>query len=255
MVKQGIFFFFLFILVVSSYALYVDGIIDVCPAGFMADKSTPVAVHFSCWTTAFQGYSTVSAKLRIQSALMDANNYTWSSTVNSWRPEGAGIVTLNAIPITNNTVSGWLFGISSSVTYFGPSTCKVRMYRPGSSLPYDIATSINLYAWSTTTAAGWIEGTNPVVGASCIVLARDSSGKILGSYITENNQINEIPAYPNTAGYFKLGIPVGKVQLLEFRNLNNQIIGIFSGPWSISAGKSTDVGHPTLIDFSKWNKY
>ncbi|MDI6783445.1 MAG: hypothetical protein QME64_05030 [bacterium] len=258
MIKRLIILVFLVILVVSSYGLNVEGIIDVYPAGFVADKSTPFAIHFVCWTTAFQPYTTVSAKLQIQSGIMSANNYTWSTAggLAVWRKDSDGISLHNPMPVSSSTVSGWLFGISSSITYFGASSCKVRLYRPGSSFPHDISTSVLLYAWNTTTDAGWIEGIHPQIGAKIIVLAKDGSGKIMGSYITENNHIDEQPtAYPTTTGYFKLGVPVGVVHSLEFRNLNNQGVGTLVGPWTITAGKITDVGSPTLVNSREWKNY
>jgi hypothetical protein len=257
MIKRLIILFFFFISVGCSYALTVDGIIDVCPAGFIADKVTPFAVHFVCWTTVFQPYTTVSAKLQIQSGIMSANNYTWSTAggLAVWRKDSDVISLHNPMPVSSSTVSGWLFGISSSITYFGASSCKVRLYRPGSSLPHDISTSVLLYAWNTTSDSGWIEGIHPTIGSRVIVLAKDSSGRFLGSYITENNNIAEYIPYPAIAGYFKLGVPVGIIQSLEFRDLNNQVVGTFSGPWMVSAGKITDVGSPTLVDSLDWNEY
>jgi len=79
MIKRLIILFFFLILVGCSYALNVEGIIDVCPVGFVVDRATPFAVHFSCWTSSFPGFAIATAKIQIQSGIMPENNYTWST--------------------------------------------------------------------------------------------------------------------------------------------------------------------------------
>ena len=252
--KRLLILFLFFLAVVPSYALNIDGFIDVYPSGYIVDRATPFAIHFSCWTSSFSTHSMVTAKLRIFSDTTTVINYTWSTVgTPAWRYDEQPISLHNPISVSNATVSGWLFGMSKSLIHYGLTTCKIRVYIPGSSLPYDISTAVPLYAWNTTSDAGWLEGLNPLVGANVIVLAKDSAGKILSSYITEDNHI--IDNYPITVGYFKLGVPVGEVASLEFRNLNNQVVGTFSGPWTISAGEITNIGSPALVDSSEWNKY
>ena len=245
----------IFLGVVSSYALTIDGTIDVYPAGFISDRATPFAIHFSCWTSTFPINSIATAKLRIFSDATTTINYTWSTAggLAIWRADEHPNSLHNPIPVSNTTVSGWLFGMGRSLTYFGLSTGKIRIYRAGSAFPHDISTSFSIYAWNTTSDAGWIEGTFPQIDANSIVLAKDSTGKILGSYITENNHIEDL--YPITTGYFKLGVPVGKIDSLEFRNLDNQIIATYSGPWTVTAGKVTNIETPTNIDITQWSKY
>jgi hypothetical protein len=256
---QKYFFYLLIFLlfIVSSYAVNIEGNIDVYPAGFIIDRATPFAIHFSCWTTSFLSNSMATAKLRIFSDSTTIINYTWSTAggILTWREDEHPNSSQNPIPVSNSTVSGWLFGMGRSLTYFGLSTCKIRVYNPKTSIPYDLTTSVLIYAWNTTTDAGWIEGIFPQVGANSIVLAKDSTGKILGSYITEDNQISEPIAYPTTTGYFKLGVPVGKIAALEFRNSNNQNIATYFGPWTIFAGKVTNIGTPTNIEIIQWSKY
>jgi hypothetical protein len=252
------FIFLLLSLVVSSYAVNIEGLIDIYPAGFIADRSTPFAIHFSCWNNDFWGHAAVTTKLRIFSDTTTVINYTWSTAIipYSWRWDEQVPNLHNPIPVANNTVSGWLYGMSRSVTYFGLTTAKIRIYITSPSVPYDIITTVPLYAWNTTTDAGWIEGIYPAAGAKSIVLAKDSSGRILGSYITEDNGVTEQPVnYDTTVGYFKLGVPVGKIATLEFRNLSNQTIATYSGPWTVTAGKITNIGSPTNIEKSQWRKY
>ncbi|MCX7920227.1 MAG: hypothetical protein N3A72_11630 [bacterium] len=254
MVKRVFIFILLFYAHTPTNAVNINGIIDIHPVGYIVDRATPFAIHFSCWTSTFAGYTMVTAKIQILSDATTVINYTWSTAqgISAWRADEVQPSLCNPMSVSNTTVSGWLFGMSRSLTYFGVTTCKIRLYRGGSSFPHDISTSVLLYAWNTTVDAGWLEGIDPLIGAKTIVLAKDSSGKILGSYITEDNQIIEPLPYPSTAGYFRLSVPVGIVASLEFRNLNNQVIKTQNGPWYVTAGTITHIGFPTHIENTLW---
>ncbi|MFB3895505.1 MAG: hypothetical protein ACE14V_04295 [bacterium] len=252
-----LFLLFCFLSMVTGYASSITGNIDVYPAGFIIDHATPFAIHFSCWTSTFIGNITVTAKIQIASDATTVLNYTWStaSGYHAWGDDDDQASSLNPMPISNTTVSGWLFGMSRITTFFGLAPCNIRLYKLGSALPIDISTTVPIYAWNTTSNAGWIEGIFPQFGANRIVLAKNSTGKILGSYITEDNLIAEPDAYPTTPGYIKLAVPVGRIDSLEFRNLTNQVIGTYTGHWTVTAGKVTTIDTPTQVDDFDWKQY
>jgi len=247
-IRMGLMVVLLFYTISSSQA--VDPNIDVMPMGFMADIGSPIAIHYTIVTSAFSGYSWVTAKVRILSGYspITANNYTWATGLTSWRNDWASLGTLPVLPVSNNTVSGWFFMKSLTNTTLGISTCTLRFYK--TSVTYiDITAVSPIYAWNSTSDAGWLAGTYSG-GSNMIVLAMDSINQILGSYITESNGINE--GYQNTSGYFKLAVPTGKVARLEFWDLNNAYVSSLAGPWTITANSVTSIPKVTGISPENW---
>lgn len=242
--RFGVFVGLLFLLISSGWA---NGNIDVLPQGFMADANSPYAIHFTVTSSFFSGVSWVTAKIRVLPTLSagTANNYTWATTgIAGWRNDEASLGILPILPVTNTTVSGWLFAKSLSNTYYGACTCTLRFYK--TSLTYmDVTAGTSFYSWNSTTNAGWLVGTyNP--GAGFIALAEDSANNVLGSYITESTGLAY--DYTGKSGYFKIAVPVGTVSRVEFRNLNNQSVGYITGPWTISANTVTTI--PKLAGIS-----
>jgi len=104
---------------------------------------------------------------------------------------------------------GWLVFKSNSGTSFGGSVnFRVRFYLTANI--DDTLTNVNLMNMSTSGNGGWIEGYANLDGNPAqnkIVVVKNSSGTIIGIYITEDNGVNE--GYSSTPGYFKVGVPAG----------------------------------------------
>jgi hypothetical protein len=231
----------LLILVVVAFASisFADTDSVIVPAGYMADTTTPFAIYFASWTTQCTGPSLATTKVRLQipSGTINTltNAYTWdtSTSTPSWIGDSQAWANTHTLPISLNTASGWL--VAKSVgTAVGMSTCVVR-FRAGTSSNTDAYSKPLLMAWDAT-MAGWLVDTC-TFGANIVVLAKDIGGNILGSYITEDNAINE--GYSTTPGYVKMAVPVGQVATIEYRDLNNNVIGTKTGPWNITAGAET----------------
>ncbi|MDI6784212.1 MAG: hypothetical protein QME64_09000 [bacterium] len=233
------------------WSLFVEGTIDVCPLYYMADNRTPFIAHFSASSSSLtQSAASTNLRMSAPGGISFTNYYTWSTAgTPGWRNDSAPYATRQPIPISLTTASGWLIDMSTSATMFGVSSVCVRFRAPNNaSNNLDVApiggATVALYipitGLDSTTNGGWIEGRYST--ANTIVLAKDSSGNILGSYITENNQVTE--GYDSTStGYFKLAVPVGQVASLEFRNINNVSLDTQIGPWTILVGKTTFANH------------
>lgn len=98
-----------------------------------------------------------------------------------------------------------------------------------------------------STDAGWLIGTifsdskltTPI--ENTIVLAKSGS-EVVGTYITEDNQINE--SYPLNLGQFRVAVPTGTISSLSFTSRDGESITGYtetSAPWTISAGKITHI--------------
>ncbi|MCX7920357.1 MAG: hypothetical protein N3A72_12300, partial [bacterium] len=239
LIKLFIFGLVMLSIVAGAGISYASDIV-IAPAGYMADTTTPFAVWFSSWTTVIGSHSMVTCKVRLQLPAWGINTltnaYTWNTAIVSpaWTNDAQAWPSSHHLPIVSSgTVSGWLFAKSTSLNV-GMSTCVVRM-RFGSS-NYDTYTRPELMAWNAS-MAGWLIDTC-AFGAKIVALAKDSMGNILGSYITEDNGISE--GYPTVPGYVKMAVPVGQVAFIEYRDLNNNLLGTkTSGPWTIYPGQET----------------
>ncbi|MDI6784213.1 MAG: hypothetical protein QME64_09005, partial [bacterium] len=230
-----------------NYGGAYTGGADIVPAGFAADTSTPFAIHFTAATAEFSSYATLTARIRINLGSAIAANYTWSSVgIPGWRLDDAGYATFQPFPVYGGgTISGWLFGLSSSSALYGGSSINIRIQERA--LKYwDATTTPYLYAWNTATDCGWLFGycmksNFTLPSPKEVVLAFDSSTTLLGSYISEDNGIFD--GYSINSGYFKLAVPANTpIAYLEFRSLNNTFISKWNGPWTVTAGKTVPVG-------------
>ncbi len=103
-----------------------------------------------------------------------------------------------------------------------------------------------------TTEGGWLVGTifsNPNLDSpleNSVVLAKSDS-EVVGTYITEDNQINE--SYPLNLGQFRVAVPTGTISSLSFTSREGESITGYtetSAPWTISAGKITYIDSFTI---------
>lgn len=234
------------IIVFSRTCLAQESPMDVIPKGFMADRSTPYAIHFSLATSALAGYSKVTAKIRVNAGCQ-ANNFTWCTTAPGWRADDAVLGILPILTVSNSTVCGWLVGKSTSSSFYGPGTCTIRLYKTNSQFIEIISTTF-FYSWNSTSDAGWIEGTFPGYNSK-LVLAY-SNQELVGSYMSEPNGINE--GYQNSNGYFKIAVPVGIVDLLEFRDTNNNVLYQKTGSWTIQPNTVTTLPAAASVPSNYW---
>lgn len=210
----------------------------VVPAGYMADTTTPFAVWFSSDTAFLASLSVVTCKSRLQipaGAINTLTNaFTWDTTpaIAIFAGDAQSWATCHTLPITAGVASGWLF-VKSVGIGVGTSTCTVRLRNGAANA--DLYTQPLLTAWNSSNA-GWLIDTT-VLGPNIVALAKDSVGNILGSYISEDNTINE--GYPAVPGYVKMAVPVGEVASIEYRSLSNAILGTKTGPWMITPGAET----------------
>ena len=93
---------------------------------------------------------------------------------------------------------------------------------------------------------GWLAGTvykDPtftVPYPNVNVIARNSGGRALGSYVTEDNRIDE--GNPSIPGRFYTAVPVGSVDKIEFQDSVGNLVDGYIGslpPWEITAGETT----------------
>ena len=262
MKRLSLFISIVLCLITASWAAMVEGVMDVCPMYYMSDAKTPIAIHFSSWSTAWSTFTDMTAKIRIQQPGTSSfgNASTWTSTFPArWEADGAIARRFQSFPISNSTVvSGWLYAVSFSGSNFGITTVSVRYYRQGGlAVVFDLATLSGASAFQVITAldsssnGGWIEGT--LTATSTLVLVKDAANNILGTGISEDNGITE--GNSPSSGYFKIALPVGS-QNLHLSFLNQDNTGYASdyplGIVNITAGNTTLVG-PVPVQLSDFN--
>lgn len=108
------------------------------------------------------------------------------------------------------------------------------------------------------TQGGWLKGhiyhdpayETPLSNYVALAYRADT---IIGSYITENNDINE-GYYAGDPGWVKLTVPSGKVDSLKVRDMEDNPVAFYvksTPPWTITAGDTADIdilpNVPTII--------
>lgn len=73
-----------------------------------------------------------------------------------------------------------------------------------------------------------------------ILFARDADGNVVGSYISENNLIEE--GYDNTPGYFRMGLPSTTVASILAEDTTGEPLGQIVGEWEVPSGEVLDIG-------------
>jgi len=185
--------------------------------------------------------------------------YIWNSSTSTWVPttsssptatSGHPVITTDA----SGNWSGWIF-VKSRIDkdYTVVPNIRVRFYLTSNTGTQVTATYYNVNmmnmhisgftppSW-VTTDGGWIEGiayladgTTPAT--NCPVVVKNSSGTIVGIYMTEDNSVNE--GYSTTPGYFKVAAPVGTGYSVEVWNSSNTKIGNAVTDVFVKAGQTT----------------
>jgi hypothetical protein len=105
-----------------------------------------------------------------------------------------------------------------------------------------------------TQQGGWLVGTvyqdasfdTPYQGIN--VLARNAAGTVVGTYVSENNGIDE--GNPDVPGRFRVAVPVGGISSVEFQDSVGNTVSGYTGtsqPWEIACGQTTWVD-PVYIE-------
>ncbi|MGQ9561374.1 MAG: FlgD immunoglobulin-like domain containing protein [Candidatus Oleimicrobiaceae bacterium] len=124
----------------------------------------------------------------------------------------------------------------------GSCTIRVRVRRVGDTATPDPTDFAGPTLLDMSTTGAWVHGTAVAGAAGKAVLAYDASGYVIGSYVIEDNGVDE--GYPSSAGYFKMAVPANtEMRTLEARDADNTTFAIqTSSLWrSGVAGSDTDL--------------
>lgn len=236
----------LFFLVGNSFGQ--SGGADLSPRDIGQD-STPYVVHY-----AFDGLlsdTSYYVKIRLKAPGPIYYGYTYNRITNLWKSQtdpwaNHPVVRSNS----SGRISGWLFGRNARHSPAAiDDTIQIVLRLAGTSSNIYPTLSPVISILDTRTQAGWLSG-HIYQDSSCqtpyqntIVLALNPAGICIGSFITENNHVDE--GYDSlNPGYFKLA-GLGLINRLEFRSLNSDTLRgyhLTRGPWLIEPGivKSID---------------
>jgi len=147
------------------------------------------------------------------------------------------------IPNADGTVKLWVY-LRNSVNYPEPGPChlKLRIKEGGSVVsgsPWNLPGPTFL---DMSRDGAWVYASTIFTEPGKAVLAFDSDDQIIGTYVTEDNDIDE--KYPSTQGYFKIVVPANTyIPKLEARNADNTTFDIQTGDkWRAgSAGTETNL--------------
>lgn len=209
-----------------AYPSFADG----------AEDGTPFAVHVSIsgWTAAADS----DAYIKVNRTGSSGPNYRiWNGT--SW---GNAYYYANGPRVhidATGSWQGWVF-VKANAASTNTFDARARTVGKAKSLDEDSSHLVTYLSMSTTGA--WVHGTAVAGAAGKAVLAYDASGYLIGSYVIEDNGVDE--GYPSTAGYFKIAVPANTaIRTLEARNADNTTFAIqTSSLWrSGVAGSDTDL--------------
>ncbi|MEF3244957.1 MAG: Ig-like domain-containing protein, partial [Caldisericaceae bacterium] len=228
--------------------------IDCSTSTTTPGNGTPIAVYVKATggaaNTTYRiksrvGPTTSTLSYAIWWANVSTTPYSWGNDSTAWSSswpittDGSGIwsgwiVTKVNTSIASNTNFNW----SNNIYY------RARL-REGSSNRDSQAVSItplNMTSSGSGTLGGWIEGIaydttgTPLQGYPVVV--KNSSGTIIGIYLTEDNNVNE--GYSATPGYYKVAAPVGSGYTVEVWDpATNTIIGTATQNVWVKAGLTT----------------
>lgn len=164
---------------------------------------------------------------------------------NSWANDSTPWSNLLKIKTdTSGAWSGWLVAKVQKTVPFGVLLLRMRMR----SEPYDGGNidsfPVAVNSLNMATQGGWIEGhayINGIAVAGKLVVVKDESSNIVGTYLTENNTVDE--GYDSSdAGYFKLGVPAGSGYSLELWDpLTNDCYSPIVNDVMVMVGSNTSV--------------
>ncbi|WP_041726160.1 Ig-like domain-containing protein [Caldisericum exile] len=189
-----------------------------------------------------------------------SGSYIWNASTSQWVPttssspsstSGHPVITTDS----SGNWSGWVFVKSRIDKDYGTlPNIRFRAYLTSNTTTqitgtYNSVHMMNMRISGFTppswvdTDGGWIEGiayqidgTTPA--SNCPVVVKNSSGTIIGIYMTEDNGVNE--GYSSTPGYFKVAAPVGTGYTVEVWDPStNTKIGNATTDVFVKAGQTT----------------
>ncbi len=149
-------------------------------------------------------------------------------------------------PGDSGTVGLWVY-LRSSKNNPDPEPCDLRLRiekdgSPVSGSPWDLP-GLMLLDMSNAGNGAWVHANTIFTESGKVVLAFDSDDQIIGTYVTEDNGINE--GHPSTQGYFKIVVPANTyIPKLEARNADNT----FFKTKTSDSWRSGDAGSETNLD-------
>ena len=155
------------------------------------------------------------------------------------------------IPDANGTVRLWVYLRSSEENPEpGQYHLTLRIKKDDSlvdGIVWDSPESINFLDMSDAGDGAWVYAEEIFTESEKVVLALGDNDQIIGTYVTENNCLNEgYPPKPgsSTQGYFKIVVPAKiNIPKLEARNADNTTFDIQTsdGWWAKDAGKGANL--------------
>ncbi|MEM2900774.1 MAG: hypothetical protein QXT63_08275, partial [Thermoplasmata archaeon] len=210
--------------------------IDIYPKYIAGDTTTPFAVHYSIG--GLEPNTDYYSKLRIKNAGTSTYpNYimTYNYATGLWTHDSSPWTSVNVIKTdATGNVSGWLVGKTYTGVVAGYYDIVLRLRKVGTSTNIDTTDmALNIRVMDMSTEGGWVtgyvyepDGTTPMQNAN--VLVKNSSGDVLGIYMTENNEVNE--GYTNGSGYYRIAVPIGSGYTIEATNQQKTFQGTVSAP-------------------------
>jgi hypothetical protein len=206
-------------------------------------NGTPFAVYFQ-----LKGFipSTLYALKSVIGPYSSDMTYaiSWKNeTTNSWADYYTAYTSLLKITTdSSGDWSGWLVAkLKSTVLPSGTLLYRVRMRVYPFTGNYVETLAIGVTSLNMSTQGGWIEGHANVNGspaANKVIIVKDGSNNIVGTYLTEDNSVNE--GYnPLDMGYFKVATPAGSDYLIEMLDSSDNTILASINNISVTAGAVT----------------
>ena len=169
---------------------------------------------------------------------------SWKNeTTNSWADYYTAYTSLLKITTdSSGDWSGWLVAkLKSTVLPSGTLLYRVRMRVYPFTGNYVETLAVGVTSLNMSTQGGWIEGHAYVNGspaANKVIIVKDGSNNIVGTYLTEDNSVNE--GYnPLDVGYFKVATPAGSDYLIEMLDSSDNTILASINNISVTAGAVT----------------
>ncbi len=208
-----------------------------------SDSGTPFAIYAG--VQAGTAYDTFNYKGRI-----GTRGLTWNADSSKWATDTDAWLSLSTVAcgLVTDTSKLWVI-MKARPTATVDTFVTVRMRRVGAATNYDSDTvPAKVLGMSSTGDGGWLyghiyESNGGPLRENVVVLAYQGA-QIVGSYITENNNINEGYALTD-AGYIRMAVKSGQIDSLQVRNrYTNALLSYYTqaaGPWTVYAGGSTSL--------------
>jgi len=210
---------------------------------------TPFAIYTGVQSLVASDSFYIKGRIASRGLTWNTNRDRWSTDTDTWAVMPK-IITGSASETTKTWVSMKALPAASEDTVL---TFRVR--RISTSTIYDSPVeTIKVLDVSSSGDGGWIYGhiyeSNGGPARENVVVLAYQADEIVGSYITENNNINE--GYTSDAGYIRMAVKSGTIDSIQVRNRNtNDYMSFYTqsaGPWTVTAGESTCIDLTNYLD-------